>query len=198
MIRRVCIGLSFAVLLAGQACKPKPNESNIPAAAADKKPIPDSLPVPTEDEKARIRKSIALLDTLYGELERKPDCKMFTALVGRLRGKDIFHHVEHQAYRILIPSDQAFKRIPAREMGLLTSTEAGLQGYQMTFFIHHVCPEPYNPYPGYGYRSLAGYEYKFGKDSLMVKDLNKKSGITDLGFKGSNLHLFELSEALFY
>ncbi len=199
MIRIVYMGISLGLLFLAQACKPKPNESSLPASQmTDKKAMKDTLPPPSPEEALRKEKSIALLEELQTALEKRVDCKNFAALVSRLKGKDIFHHVENQGYRILIPTDLAYKKIPKREADLLKSEDPGLQGYQMSFFIHHVCPEPNNPYPGYAYRSLSGKDYVFQKDSLVIKDVPKEVGMKESGYSGSKLHLYLLSEALFY
>lgn len=184
------------------SCKNKGTSISDPVEQKDAKleprDMPKTLPEPSAEELAKKERAVQLLQELHDYLSAKPEFSEFASWVGQLKDKNILSNQDRQNYRILALNNQAMKNFPQREHDLLVDDSGGNQGYQMKVLLHHICPEPFNPYNGYEYRSLAGIPLTFGRDSLKVPAVMPSATYKSLGKIGNKLFVYSLSKPLYY
>lgn len=187
------------VFIAGSCKKQAENKLNeIPQEFTDKREMPKSLPEPGPEEIEQKQLTINLMQELAAQLSAQSDMTMMAELISRLQDKNLLSNIQKQRYRLLAPTNAAFKTLPERELGMLTDASGNNQGYQMKFFIHHMCPSPNNPYPGFAYHLLAGQEVKFTSDSLEVGSLKRKASFSSMGTIAAKVDVLKISHPLFY
>lgn len=184
------------------SCKDKnpadPETIGKAAAPLEQREMPATLPEPSPEELEKKEKATQLLQELYDYLSAKPEFSEFAAWVGQLKDKNILSNQDRQNYRILALNNKAMNNFPRREHDLLLDESGGNQGYQMKVFLHHVCPEPFNPYNGYEYRNLAGVPLTFDKDSLKIPAVLPSATYKSLGEISNKLFVYSLSKPLYY
>lgn len=189
-------------LLFAVSCKNKeavnPEITGQGAAKFEPREMPKTLPEPSAEELEKKERAVQLLQELHDYLSAKPEFSEFAVWVGQLKDKNILSNQDRQNYRILALNNQAMKNFPQREHDLLVDDSGRNQGYQMKVLLHHICPEPFNPYNGYEYRSLAGIPLTFGRDSLKVPAVMPSATYKSLDKIGNKLFVYSLSKPLYY
>ncbi|MBP8726613.1 MAG: hypothetical protein KBF37_11600 [Saprospiraceae bacterium] len=194
--------LAVLILVLG-ACTPRGEGGKVadeakPAGAPAPREMPKTLPLPDPEVVERQQKATDLLEELHRQLQDQKDMQQFALLVGRLKGKQLMANAHRQGYRVFALTDAAMQQLPPRERAMLTSDRPEDLGYQMKFFIHHACPQPDQPYPGFAFRTLSGMDLRFSKDSVEMPHTRHKVRVGDERTEAGKLHVFPVSGPLFY
>ena len=195
-----CMCLLGSFIFSASACKKQnaQNPSTNNPEMTDQREMPKTLPAPSPEEIQQKEMTANVMQELAAFLNKQQDLSIFGSLVDRLVDKNILTNVQRQRYRLLAPTNSAMKSLPEREYAMLTDDSGTHLGYQMKFFIYHICPQPNNPHQGFAYRVLAGQDVRFQSDSVEMPGLKRKVAFKTTESQLSKVDVIKISGPLFY